>query len=273
MSVVDIGEHPMMTDGSATATELMENLRAHRARQKALNLDSTTEALAFVAAGHVVGSNRQVLWRSDVMLANYRSVPQRVAIGLFAAGVPNGTKIPKLITLDAHTIYFYRDFVRTQLNETGLGSIIVLAVESDGSTPDTLARIDGSSRIYTTNSTGGSLNQFFPAVPLNDAPGSARAMSMGLRQDSVFRTNVGIANFDTTLSRTFTIRVVGDIERTTTVTVPPLSMVQTPIPPGNYGDLFVQFDGPASGFWWSAYAASVDGATSDGWSSHAALTF
>jgi hypothetical protein len=275
MSVVDVGERPMMTEGTATATELMEKLHTQQLSRKALLLDATSTSIAFVAAGHILGSNSQVLWRSDVQLANYRSVAQKVAIVFMSAGVPNGTKIPRVVTLNPNTVYFYRDFVSSQLSETGLGSILAIGVLSDNVTPDSSASIDGGSRIYTTNGAGGSLNQFFPAVPLNDLPGGGRGVSMGLRQDSVFRTNVGVANFDTAVSRTFTVTAVGNgVSNSTTVTVPPLSMVQVPSPAAStYGDIFVQFDGPAGNYWWSAYGATVDGATSDGWSVHAALTF
>jgi hypothetical protein len=63
------------------------------------------------------------------------------------------------------------------------------------------------------------------------------------------------------------------VSNSTTITVPSLSMVQTGSPAGNWGDIFIQFDGPAGNYNWSAYGATVDGATSDGWSVHAALTF
>ncbi len=274
MSVVDVGERPMMTAGTATATELVERLHSQQLERKALLLDATSTAIAFAAAGHILGANNQVLWRSDVQLANYRSTPQKVAVGFLSAGVPNGSKIPQIVTIPANTVFFYRDFVGAQLNETGLGSILAVGVLSDNVTPDTSASIDGGSRIYTTNGAGGSLNQFFPAVPVNDLFGGGRGVSMGLRQDTVFRTNVGVANFDTAVARTFTVRAVGNgVENSTTVTVPPLSMMQVPAPAGNFGDLFVQFDGPAGSYTWSAYGATVDGATSDGWSVHAALTF
>ena len=274
MSVIDVGERPMMTEGTATATELMEKLHTQQLSRKALLLDATSTSIAFVAAGHILGANNQVLWRSDVQLANYRSVAQKVAVVLMSAGVPNGTKIPRIVTIPANTVLFYRDFVSSQLSETGLGSILAIGVLSDTVTPDSSASIDGGSRIYTTNGAG-SLNQFFPAVPLHDLPGGARGVSMGLRHDTVFRTNVGVANFDTTAPHTFSVRAVGNgVSNSTTVTVPPLSMVQVPSPAGNtFGDIFVQFDGPAGDYWWSAYGATVDGATSDGWSVHAALTF
>jgi hypothetical protein len=275
LSVLDAGERPMTTAGMATATELVERLQTQQLARKALLVDGTSSSIAFAAAGHILGANNQVLWRSDVQLANYRSVAQKVAVAFLSAGVPNGTKIPQILTIPAMTVVFYRDFVGSQLNETGLGSILAIGVLSDNATPDSSASIDGGSRIYTTNGGGGSLNQFFPAVPpFNDIPGGGRGVSMGLRQDGVFRTNVGIANFDTAVAHTFSVRIVGNgTANTSSVTVPPLSMMQVPAPAGNFGDVFVQFDGPAGNYWWSAYGATVDGATSDGWSVHAALTF
>jgi|RhiMetdeSRZDD1v2_1073273.scaffolds.fasta_scaffold06079_12 hypothetical protein len=274
LSVLDAGERPMTTAGMATATELMERFQTQQLERKALLLDATSTAIVFAAAGHILGANNQVVWRSDVQFANYRSTAQKVAVGFLSAGVPNGSKIPKILTIPAMTVVFYRDFVGSQLLESGLGSILAIGVLSDNVTPDTSASIDGGSRIYTTNSSGGSLNQFFPAVPVNDLFGGGRGVSMGLRQDTVFRTNVGVANFDTAVAHTFSVRIVGNgTSNTSSVTVPPLSMMQVPAPGGNFGDVFVQFDAPAGNYTWSAYGATVDGGTSDGWSVHAALTF
>lgn len=274
LAVVDVGERPMTTAGTATAAELMERHQSQQLERKALLLDATSSAICFAAAGHILGANSVVLWRSDLQLANYRNVAQKVAVGFLSAGVNNGSKIPQIITLPANTVLFYRDFVGAQLHESGLGSILVIGVLSDNVTPDSSASIDGGSRIYTTNGAGGSLNQFFPSVPVNDLFGGGRGVSMGLRSDSVFRTNVGIVNFDTVNSHTFTVRAVGNgVSNSTNINVPPLSMVQTGSPAGNWGDIFVQFDAPAGSFNWSAYGAAVDGSTSDGWSVHAAITF
>jgi len=275
LAVVEVGERPMATAGTATAAELMERHQSQQLERKALLLDATSSAICFAAAGHILGANNAVLWRSDLQLANYRNVAQKVAVGFLSAGVNNGSKIPQIITLPANTVLFYRDFVGAQLHESGLGSILVIGVLSDNVTPDSAASIDGGSRIYTTNGAGGSLNQFFPSVPVNDLFGGGRGVSMGLRSDNVFRTNVGIVNFDTANSHTFTVRAVGNgVENSTNINVPPLSMVQVASPAGNtFGDIFVQFDAPAGSFNWSAYGAAVDGSTSDGWSVHAAITF
>jgi len=274
MSVVNVGEVRMTAEGTATATELMEKLQTQQLSRKALIVDGTSNAICFAAAGHILGANNAILWRTDAQLANYRSVAQKVAVGFLTAGVPNGSKVPQIITIPAMTVVFYRDFVGAQLHETGLGSILVIGVLSDNTTPDSNASIDGGSRIYTTNSAGGSLNQYFPSVPVADLFGGGRGVSMGLRSDTVFRTNVGVVNFDTAASHTFTVRAIGaGVSNSTTITVPPLSMVQGPSPAGNWGDIFLQIDGPAGNYNWSAYGSTLDGSTSDGWSVHAALTF
>jgi len=46
-------------------------------------------------------------------------------------------------------------------------------------------------------------------------------------------------------------------------------MKQVALPAGNYGDLLVSISTTATGFWWSAYGASVDNISGDGWVSHA----
>ena len=56
---------------------------------------------------------------------------------------------------------------------------------------------------------------------------------------------------------------------TFSVTVDPVSMKQVPLPAGTYGDLIVSISTTATGFWWSAYGASVDNISGDGWVSHA----
>jgi len=56
---------------------------------------------------------------------------------------------------------------------------------------------------------------------------------------------------------------------TCSITVPPVSMEQASLPSGNYGDLALSFATTGSGFYWSAYGASVDNISGDSWSSHA----
>jgi hypothetical protein len=108
----------------------------------------------------------------------------------------------------------------------------------------------------------------FPGVSFYDSFGSALGYGLGLRHDSMYRTNIGIVNLDS-VSHTWTVTINGShASGSFTVTVLPTSMKQVPLPSGNYGDLLVHVQTSASGFWWSAYGASVDNITGDGWISH-----
>ncbi|HEX3108092.1 MAG TPA: hypothetical protein VHU41_03280, partial [Thermoanaerobaculia bacterium] len=72
---------------------------------------------------------------------------------------------------------------------------------------------------------------------------------------------------------TWTVQVVGTNGSTSfTVTVPAFSMIQTNLPSGNYGNLYVIFTPPndvTGTDSWTAYASSTDNGTGDGWVSPA----
>ena len=110
----------------------------------------------------------------------------------------------------------------------------------------------------------------FPPVDLTDSIGSLTAYALGLRQDADYRTNVGIVNLDS-VAHTWTISIYGLLATGSfRVSVAPCSITQAALPTGTFGDLFLTLKSDGYGFWWSAYGASVDNATGDGWVSHAA---
>ena len=148
---------------------------------------------------------------------------------------------------------------------------MILAVDGGGNA-DSQALIDGSARLFQTDSLGGTLSQMFPSVPVHDAPAGTRTSALGLRSDAQFRTNAGVVNFDG-VARTFTVNIVAASVSTFTIDVPPYSMMQVRIPnDGSFGDIVLQFTSNATNFW-SAYGASVDNVSGDSWSAHAALQF
>lgn len=170
-------------------------------------------------------------------------------------------------TLPASTVDHEHDFVASVLGKSGLGSVVVIAVDSGGNI-DKSASIDGFSRIYTTQpSTNGSMSQDFPAVDVQDD--LATSYAYGLRQDADFRTNVGLVNLYGDPQQ-FTVRVGGIFGSTTfTVSVQPYSMDQVALPSGTWGDLSLQVSSGATNFnWWTAYGSTVDNRTGDGWVSH-----
>lgn len=243
----------------------MERVRDEH-RGSVIAIDWETWGFIFPAAGSLAGANG-TYFRSDVTLANRKSVDQRISIAWFARGVNNGSSNVQSFILPANTTTIERDFVATVLGRSGLGSILVVARDAAGNIDQT-ANLDGFSRIWTPqpNATG-TVSQEFAAVEIEDT--LATSYGYGMRQDSGFRTNVGLVNVWST-ENTFTVNVVG-IERQTSFTqrVQPYSMEQVAIPSGNFGDLYLRISSASSNFnWWSAYGVSVDNTTGDGWISH-----
>jgi hypothetical protein len=235
-------------------------------REKVLNLDSPSSALLFPVLGKIP------YWDSDLMLINYRTTPQRVALLFLERGVNSGSRAPRYYTLPAQFFVYWHDFFGTGLGMNGMGAIIVAGVDSLGNL-DSNASLDGSARLYQTNASGGTLAQMFPSVPPKDVPAGARASALGLRSDANFRTNAGVVNADS-ITHTFSVSIVkvGGVS-SFNITAPPYSMMQVPLPnQGAYGDLVLQFTSD-SGTWWSAYGTSVDNISGDSWAAHAALAY
>lgn len=220
------------------------------------------------AAGSVAGANG-LFFRSDVTLINYAANPEDV-IALFW---PNGQSTPPQtstgvkLTIPPARAVTYIDFVATVLNQSGLGSILFFGV--NGTALDTNAAIDGLSRIYTKQpGSDGTVSQEFPPVDVFNLLVADTSASLGLRQDSAFRTNFGIVNADQIPHKVLVTAIGERATNSVTVTVPAFGMVQQSIPAGDYGALTVTFDITDSGgasIAWVAYASSTDNITGDGW--------
>jgi hypothetical protein len=258
---------PLAETGDTVAS-LMERFYRERSRPKASLVAVDWEDSEFIipAAGSLAG-NQGTYYRSDVTLANARSVAQKIAVLWIAQGVNNGASAVQYFNLPANTVAFQADFVNTALGKTGLGSIVVIGVDS-ANNPDSNALLDGFSRIWTPqpNATG-TVSQEFAAVDYQDS--LATSYGYGLRQDAQYRTNIGFVNLYST-SNTFTVTAVGTNGSTTfTQDVLPYSMQQRSVPGGDRGNFYVRVSSAASNFnWWSAYASSTDNITGDGWVSH-----
>lgn len=264
------GFHRLPSDG-ATVRDLVGKLPRQdgtQARTKVIGLDSADTAFLFAAAGSVQGAGG-TYFRSDVTIINHRSADQIIAVGWLAQGVDNSSEPVQLFTIPARTPVILADFVAVTLGKSGLGAVLVLAQTSSGAA-DSGAQIDGFSRIWT-NQPGaqGTVSQGFPSVSVIDSVGSGTAFALGNRHDGGFRTNVGIVNLDS-VSHTWEVDINGlHGSGTFSVTVPPVSMKQASVPSGDYGDLALSFTTTGSGFFWSAYGASVDNISGDSWSAHA----
>jgi hypothetical protein len=238
------------------------------ARQKVINLDSANNSFVFAAAGSVQGAGG-TFFRSDVTITNHRNAVQRIGVGFMAQGVDNSNAPIIDFDLPANAPVVARDFIAASLGESGLGSVLIFGELPNGDI-DTNAILDGNSRIWTPQpGSVGTVSQGFPSVAFQDSFGMGWAYAQGLRHDSGFRTNAGIVNLDP-VTHTWTVDVNGTTGRTSfTITVPPLSMRQQVVPPGNWGDVVLGFQTNEDVDWWSAYGAAVDNVTGDSWSSHA----
>jgi hypothetical protein len=227
-----------------------------------------SSGFVIVAAGNVsgIGGTR---FRSDLSLVNHNETSQDVMVAWLAAGT-NGTNAPSFrLTLPASAAksepvaVTVAGFVN-KLGLSGLGSLVVLAIDPNGDV-DSGASIDGSSRIWTTGPNNpGTVSQSVPSVPIATLGNRTTSSVIGLRHDPAFRTNVGLVNLDIR-SRMFSVELIGEgYTSTASIEVEPLSMRQVPVPSGNYGALKAVFHASSSDFLWTAYGSSVDNVTGEG---------
>jgi hypothetical protein len=239
-------------------------------RASVVQLDLHDNAMIIPVAGNVAGSNG-TFFRSDVSIANFRTVAQRFAVGWLAQGVNNSSAPLQFFNLPANSVANLNDFVGVTLGKTGLGGLFIEGVDAAGAL-DSNASMDAFSRIWTPQpGSSGTVSQNFDAVSLADSIGASTAFILGLKQSSAFRTNIGIVNLDT-VAHTWTIRSASTGASTTT-TVQPFSIAQVGAPAGSSADpsgsMTMTVTPDAGGFNWSAYGSSTDNTTGDGWISRA----
>lgn len=250
----------------ATVGDLLTMMRERESRAKVISLDWTTDSFVIPVAGNAAGGGG-TYFRSDVVFNNDRLVNQRIGVGWLAQGQNNCAAPITYFTLSPDSITIADDFVGRDLNRTGLGAVLVVSVTATGSA-DEDGEIDGFSRIWTPQpGSSGSVSQNFAAIDVNDSIGSLPATLMGLKQSTQFRTNLGIVNLDTSAAHTWTFTSIFN-GRTTTLTVPPCSMVQTTATAGSAsasGNAAFTVRSDGFSFWWTGYGSSTDNVTGDGW--------
>jgi len=247
-----------------TIGELTTRMR-DRVQASVINVESSDSSFIIPIAGNAAGGNG-TFFKSDASLANYRGAQQRVAIGWLQSGVDNSSAPLSYLNLPANTVVFFDDFVGTTLQKSGLGAVLVVGVDAAGNV-DSSSNIDGFSRIWTPQpGSNGTVSQNFPAVSVNDSLGSLTAYVLGLKQNTQFRSNVGIVNLDS-VAHTWTVRSVIN-GASVSFSVPANSVVQTGIAASSAlpnGGVALAISTTGSGFWWSAYGTSTDNVTGDGW--------
>ncbi len=232
-----------------------------------LALPSLVSAQQYIlpAAGSVPGANG-TYFRSDVSIWNFRDESQKVVLRWLPQGT-SGVGLPATeLTVAAFSGIQDQDFVLNVLHQQGLGAILLTAVHADG-TPDANTRLTIQSRIWTPQpNTLGFTSQSFDAIRVTQVTGDRRALT-NQRNDFRYRMNVGITNFDTQATRTWTI-IAGS--ETFSMTLPPMSMnlMSMPRPPNSDAPYLVKFLSDAgSQFTWVAFGSSVDNVSGDAWSS------
>ena len=228
--------------------------------------ETSAPIFIFPVVGSVHGANN-TYYRSETTIINNRSVPQMVEMFYFAQGISNCTRPSEIVTLPAQSWSAWDDILQNVFGETGIGSLIVQAIDGNGNF-DPTADIDGTSRIWTPSPSGeGTLSQTFPAASFNQSNGQTPLSAYGLRDGEGFYTNMGVLNYANT-PRTFTAVVNGLVSSTQfDFSVNDCSFEQFRIPDGDYGIMQLQVTAHDSMGQWYGYGSSVDQVTANNWSS------
>ncbi|MCU1228510.1 MAG: hypothetical protein JWO97_1394 [Acidobacteria bacterium] len=229
-----------------------------------------TPELLIPAAGAVQGVNG-TFFRSDITLINYRTTNQLVRLRWLPENTPGSDVAPVDVTIGASSGIVSEDFVTTILGRSGLGAILVTAINSDGSV-DENGRLFATARIWTpqAGTTNGTTSQTFPTLSTADIPQTDRLAIIGQRRDDRYRLNVGIVNLGTARAQTFIVTVsAGSAQTAETVVVPPSSIRQIALPGAATSTLQITVQNVTAGTQlpFVAYGSSVDNVTGDGWSS------
>ncbi len=187
----------------------------------------------------------------------------------------SATPITRLV-LPYQATRFYEDFVTNQLHESGLGAIVLQAVNEDG-TLDLRGNIDAFARVWTRvpNGPGTTSQSIYGSTrysPKIDDFQPIPGRIYGLRQDANFRTNVGLVNLSDQ-QMTITVAIAPDSGTGShfEVSLLPRSMTQRPLPSGSFGPLTLrlsqhQHTPPSFNLGrWTAYGSSIDNTTGDAW--------
>lgn len=227
-------------------------------------------------AGSAAGANG-TFFRSDVSLLNFRNQAQTVVVAWLEQG-KDGTNAPSFrvtvpsTSLDPSTGRMTAtpaipDFVG-RLGLSGIGSLLLISTDANGNA-DSQGAISAFTRVWTPQpGSQGTMSQSESSVGLRDM-GATQSVAAGLRSDAGFRANVGVVNLDTQAAD-FTIGARGERAASSlSLHVLPLSMMQVPVPSGDYGAVAAGFVSTRSGIRWTAYGSSVDQITGGGWISPA----
>ena len=172
-------------------------------------------------AGHVDGAG-STEFRSDVTILSLAATPQRVAVAWLAQGTDSSAQ-PLHVFSVGPTPAFFADMVATTLGQTGLGALVIMGVNRDGS-PDLTARLTGFARVWTP--VPGCAGTSSLAVEPTRFEQDFATVATGLRLDAGHRGTIGVVNPGTE-TRTFEVYSGGGPFE---ISVPPASMIPIPMP-------------------------------------------
>jgi len=226
--------------------------------------------LLLAASGSVQGANG-TFFHSDITVLNYRGQSQRVGFIWLPAG-QSTTGEPTFIDIPANSGIVAEDFVASVLGKSGLGALLIAGYDTAQDFADPGALLYATERVWTPQpGTNGTTSQSFPAIATSDI-NLIGGTILGQRQDTRYRTNVGIVNIDI-------VQYQFEVDQTTDdptqlvsflVTVPAMSMMQVPLPVSHASALQIYVrpvNSATNPRGWMTYASSVDNVTGDSWSS------
>ena len=205
-------------------------------------------AFVLPVAGNAQSGNGTI-FTSDVTLTNRRDVPQRAVL----VWLPQGGELPEVFGATLPVGDARLTDMNAQFAVTGIGSLAVFAVTEEGG-PDSDGAIDGSARIWNHPADG--------RAPFSQSIGAAQAALLAphahasiesIAQDLRTRVNVGVVNLSDALHQ-FTIGSV-------TFAVPALSLVQVPLPDGQFDSIDAFAD--SGNVRWIVYGSAIDRVTGE----------
>jgi hypothetical protein len=225
------------------------------------------------AAGDVPGANG-THFRSDIDLINLRNVSQTVQLR-WMPQAGTGTVVVRTITLPAQSGVSSENFVADIMQLSGLGSIDVIGVTSEG-VADTNALLHATARIWTpepNDNNGiddeGTMSQTFPAIAMPTTAVTSRSI-FGLRRSAQYRLNVGMTNPSGSAQRfrITTYVFTNPIDASSfEVELPAQTMNQYNITGTSSGNVQILIENiNASAGSWHGWASSIDNESGDAWS-------
>ena len=213
-------------------------------------------------------------FKTDGFFANFRNLNQEALVRFIPQGVSAGPPLRE--TIGPLTNISAVDLLgpESDLSRTGVGSLLITAVQPGTSTVDTGGQLHSSFRIWTQQPGSAGTTSFGAWGPPSDnIHGFNGAIALGLRQNAAFRTNFGIVNLDPVNPRSWTVTIRSSGAPTSLpISLQPLSMqlvavptTITPSPDGYLSITFLPAAAPGTDFRWSAFGVTADNITGDSW--------